>query len=242
MKDYYGSRAKIGVFHPASCVVLEPEYWAMAPEGVSIHAARLYLAEGTVPTLTAVMEGDGVEKCTRELAESPLDVITFGGTSATFLEGIGYDEKVSARMAEVSKGIPVTTTSTALLRALRALGARRISFATPYIDEVTERGRIFLSDNGFEVLNSEGLGLKTDHTIGAVKTAEVYDFVRGMVRPEADAVCISCTGFRTVGALAPLEAELGIPVVSANQAAFWDCLRLAQVKDQVEGFGQLFAH
>ena len=55
-------------------------------------------------------------------------------------------------------------------------------------------------------------------------------------------MCISCTGFRTVGALAPLEAELGIPVVSANQAAFWDCLRLAQVKDQVEGFGQLFAH
>lgn len=46
---------------------------------------------------------------------------------------------------------------------------------------------------------------------------------------------------RSVGAIAPLEADLGVPVVSAIQASFWDALRLAGVRDSKAGFGRLFA-
>jgi len=240
LRDYYGWRARIGLIYMDSGTAMEAEFYAMAPEGVSTHTSRIHLPEVTVSGLSAMMSGDAVEVCTRQLAAAPLHAILFGGTSATFLEGIGWDEKIAGRMASIAGGVPVTTTSTALLRALRALEARRIAFVTPYIEEVTERGRRFLEANGFEVLSSDGLGLSRDHDIGNVKTEEIYGFARRVAHPEAEALAISCTNLRTIGAIAPLEEDLGVPVVSANQASFWDCLRLAKVGAPVRGFGRLF--
>ena len=57
--------------------------------------------------------------------------------------------------------------------------------------------------------------------------------------PAADAVFLSGTGLPTVGALERLEEELGKPVISGNQAAFWRALRLAGVRQAVPGFGRL---
>ena len=62
----------------------------------------------------------------------------------------------------------------------------------------------------------------------------------GLVLPESDGVFISCTNLRSVGAIATLEADLGVPVVSAIQASFWDALRLAGVRASKPGFGRLF--
>lgn len=240
MRDYYGWRARIGLIYMASSTVMEPEFAAMAPEGVSFHTSRIHLPEATVEGLTSMMGGEEVERCARELARAPLHSMVFGGTSATFLEGIGWDEKVRERMMSVSGRIPATTTSTASLRALRALGAGSITLATPYVDEVTERGRAFFEQNGLNVDHAEGLRLKDDHAIGAVTTQEVYSFVRRIARPGSEAIFISCTNLRTIGAIAPLEEDLGVPVVTAIQASFWDSLRLAGVHARVTGFGSLF--
>ena len=68
------------------------------------------------------------------------------------------------------------------------------------------------------------------------------EFTKRVVEPKADAVFISCTALRTVGAIEALEADLGKPVVSAIQVTFWDALRVAQVGDDCPGFGSLFGH
>lgn len=62
---------------------------------------------------------------------------------------------------------------------------------------------------------------------------------RSVDRPGADAVLISCTNLRTAGLLAPLEAALGKPVISANQASFWHGVRLAGCRDPVPHYGRL---
>jgi maleate isomerase len=239
IRDYYGYRARLGLVYMASSTVMEPEFAAMAPEGVSFHTSRLHLPEASVEGLTAMMEADDTERCVAELARAPLHAIVFGGTSATFLEGIGYDRSIIKRMESASASIPVTTTSTASLQALKALGASSISLVTPYIDEVTERARRFFGDNGLKILSADGMGLRQDHDIGAVTTERTYDFARRSVRDEADAVFISCTNLRTIGAIAALEEDLGKPVVSAVQASFWGVLRLAGVRAPVSGFGRL---
>src|ERR1700712_620397 len=41
MKDNWGDRARIGIFIVGNEAVPEAEWWAMAPAGVSIHAARV---------------------------------------------------------------------------------------------------------------------------------------------------------------------------------------------------------
>jgi maleate isomerase len=240
MKEHYGWRAKIGLIYMASSTVMEPEFYAMAPEGVSVHTDRIALPKPTIAGLQQMMEGDAVVECTSMLASAPLDVIVFGGTSATFLHGRGWDEVVMQRMRSVSNGIPVTTTSTASLRAIEALGAKQISIVTPYIDAVTERAKTFFEQNGISVLSAKGQGIDEDHAIGAMPLKDVYRFSRQNVAPLADALFMSCTNWRTVGLIEELEQNIGMPVVSAIQASFWDCLRIARVGEFREGFGRLF--
>lgn len=242
MIDHYGWRARIGLIYMNTGTVMEPEFQAMAPEGVSIHTDRIFLREVTVGGLDEMMDSDGTEQCARSLARAPLSSIVFGGTSATFLRGIGYDETIKARMASVSNAIPVTTTSSAALKALRLLGVTRLSFVGPYDEQITERGRQFFAQNDFDVLSASGMGLKKDKDIGAVTLETVYDFARRTASPQADGVFISCTNLRSVGAIAALEADLGVPVVSAIQASFWDALRIAGVRASRSGFGSLFRH
>ena len=242
MKDYYGWRARIGLIYPAASCVMEPELYAMAPEGVSIHAARLTLADATVEGLSGMMADDGLEQAARLLGQAPLHVVTFGGTSASFLEGIGYDREVIRRIAGLVPGIPASTTSTAAIRALRAVGARRVSFVGPYVEDVTARGRAFFQANGFEVTGAHAMGLSDNLELDWLPLERVYAFARERVEPTADAAFISCTGIRSVGAIESLEADLDVPVVTANQATFWDALRLAGVRDRVKGFGSLFEH
>ena len=50
---------------------------------------------------------------------------------------------------------------------------------------------------------------------------------------------IAGTGFRCVAILEALEQDLQRPVISANQASLWHCLRVAGVRTPVEGYGKL---
>lgn len=240
MREHYGCRAKIGLIYMASSTVMEPEFYAMAPDGVSIHTDRIVLPKVTVAGLEQMMGGDEILPCTSLLASAPLDVIVFGGTSATFLHGRGWDDAVMQRMRSVSGGIPVTTTSTASLRALKTFGAKKISIVTPYLDEITMRAKTFFEQNGISVLSAKGLNIDEDHAIGAVPLEHVYRFAKQNCDGAADGLFMSCTNWRTVGAIEALEQDLSVPVVSAIQASFWDCLRIAKVADAREGFGSLF--
>jgi maleate isomerase len=138
--------------------------------------------------------------------------------------------------------IPVTTASTGALTAMRCLGAKKITFVGPYIDEVTAKGRAFFEANDIAVLGAHGMGVSDDIELGLIPLEKVYRFAREMFDPASDAVFLSCTNMKTVGAIEALEQDLGVPVVSAIQASFWHALSLAGVGVPVTGFGRLFQH
>ncbi|HEY5340616.1 MAG TPA: hypothetical protein VIK27_06290 [Candidatus Aquilonibacter sp.] len=54
-----------------------------------------------------------------------------------------------------------------------------------------------------------------------------------------DAMLIACTDFGTLPVVATLEADLGIPIVTSNQAQLWATLQAAGVQAAVPGWGQL---
>jgi maleate isomerase len=56
----------------------------------------------------------------------------------------------------------------------------------------------------------------------------------------AEAILFSGNGFRVIGVIAALEEDLGRPVLTANQVAFWYALRQAGVHASVNGYGRLF--
>ena len=163
--------------------------------------------------------------------------IVFACTSVSFIRGVGGDTEIIERIEKAAR-VPATTTSTAAVKALHALGATQVAVATPYVEEINVKLQEFLEGHGFQVVAMKGMQL--GHGIGLVSPGEVYQFVKGAHHPEADAIFISCTNFATVEILDALEQDLDMPVLSANQVTMWEALNLAQVKPYKPGVGSLF--
>jgi len=240
--DGNGDRCRVGLIFMASSVVMEAEMWAMAPKGVSIHTTRIKLPKVTVEGIQAMMDAPQLEQAARLLASAPIDVLCFGGTSASFLHGTAYDQALMAKLKEWAPGIAVNTASTASLAGLKAVGAESVILATPYVDGVHNRAIKFLEENGHPVVASRNLHIDTDQALAEVPLQKTFDMICEMDTPEANAVFISCTNFLTAGLIDAVEKELGKPVVSAVQSSFWHSLRLGGVMDDCPGYGTLFQH
>ena len=234
----YGWRGRIGLVSPSTNITLEPEFWRLAPEGVSVHTARIF-QQGPQEPSTYRRMADDVATAAMHLATAEVDVIAFGCTSCTYFIP---PEEIRATMAEKAR-CPTVLTADAVVDAMRALGIRRIGLASPRTEFVTERELKFLAESGFEVVAARSLGLgATDEErryIGRVPSETLARLAASVDRPEADAVFITCTQLPTLPMLARLEAELGKPVISSNQATMWRCLRHIGYNQPIKGYGRL---
>lgn len=238
--DGNGTKARIGLIFMASSIVMESEMWAMAAEGVATHTARIKLPKVTVEGIEEMMNAPELEQAARHLASAPIDVLCFGGTSASFLHGTAYDKALIKKLQGWAPGPKVTTASTATLAALAEVKAGPVALATPYVDAVHERAIRFLEENGHPVVSSNNLRIDTDQALAEVPLQKVYELVCSVDRPEATAIFISCTNFWSAGVIDALEQKLGKPVVSAVQASFWHCLEITGVNGAKPGYGSLF--
>ncbi|HEX9905638.1 MAG TPA: Asp/Glu racemase [Propylenella sp.] len=237
--DGNGTLARIGLIFIASSIVMESEMWAMAAEGVSVHTARIKLPKVTVEGIDEMMKAPELEQAARHLGSAPIDIMCFGGTSASFLHGTAYDRALIRKLREWAPGCKPTTASTATLAALTEVKAGPVALATPYVDAIQERAIRFLEENGHSVVRHRNLGIDTDRGLAEVPLEEVYELVCSVDHPDATAIFISCTNFWSVGAIEGLEQTLRKPVVSAVQASFWHCLELAGVNGAKPGYGSL---
>jgi maleate isomerase len=133
-----------------------------------------------------------------------------------------------------------TTTSTALVTALAALGVRRVALATPYEAPVMQRLADYLAEYEIEAVSCVGLGLVQDWEISTLTPMDMAALVRQADSPAAEAVFLSDTCLVLSPLAEALEADLGKPVFSANMATMWHALRLAGVRDATPGTGSLF--
>ena len=234
------SATRIGLVYMASSTLMEAEMYAMATPAATVHTSRVTLPSVTVAGIDAMMRSPELRTAVELVAQAPLDVLVFGGTSASFLHGVEWDRMLVRHLEEWS-GMTgrCTTTSTASIAALKAVGAGPISLVTPYKQEVIDRATRFFGDNGHPVVASVGLGITDDKELAEVPLERAYDLALQTDTDEATAVFISCTNFASVGAIAALEAELGKPVVSAVQASFWYAVVIAGAGAAGRGLGRL---
>jgi len=203
---------------------MEHEFVCYAPEGVSVHTTRLPLERVTEAELTKMAER--VEEAAKLLADAQVDIIAYGCTTGSLIKGKGYDEELEERIRRVT-GIPAVSTARAVLEALKEKGLKRIAVATPYTEEINEKEREFLNDNGFEVCVIRGLGLVKNLEIGMQEPHVAYRLGRELMmkHPEADGLFISCTNFRTFEIISPFSRDIGRPVITSNQATLWRVLQ-----------------
>lgn len=231
----YGERLRLGVVVPSGNVIAEPQLTAMLPAGVAPYVTRLPLRGSSEAELTAML--DGLESAAALLADARVDLMVFHCTavstsSPTLAAGI------AARMAAAS-GIPAMTTAEALIAALGALSARRIVLLSPYLPAPHQREIEFLTWHGLDVVADAALGIDSNAEMAALSPDELFEFAVRHRHPDADAYLVSCTALRSAEIIAPLEAELGRPVVTSNQAMVWHALRSGGIEDHVDGYGVL---
>lgn len=205
-------------------MALDRELWRWVPDDVTLYFTRTPHdpREVTVDMVAEISEASVVAASTRDLATTPSQVCAYACTSGSFVRGLAGERELAEAME--SAGAPqAVTTSGALLAALEHLGIHRIAVATPYDASLTERLVDFLAEAGHELARGAHLGLTSD--IWKVPYETTAELVRRADTPAAEAVFIACTNLPTYDLIAQLEADLGKPVISANQATVWACLQ-----------------
>src|SRR5262249_44009662 len=199
-------------------------------------------------------DAPGPDDATELLARLPLHSIVFAFTTSSYLLGTSGEQALTSRLEKRSRGIPVLLPCVAAAAAFRALGARRIALVHPpwFTDNVVKKGSAYFQSLGFEVLHASHLEPAIDPALVAqlgegkrreiteVNPADIYEWVRTHAPANMEAAFIAGNGFRTIGVITALEEDLGRPILTANQAAFWYALRLAGAGAEVDDYGRIF--
>lgn len=234
---YYGWRGRVGLVLPQTGSAPEHEYHKHLPEGMTITTTRI-LFERVDPQGLEQMSARAAEGA-KLIASAGLDIIVFPCTTGSLIKGYGYDQELIRQMKEASGVEKALTTTTAVVRGLKAVGAKKIVVTTPYSKEVDAIEKKFLEDSGFEVLDIQGLGFTDPLNMPRVTPDQMYRLSKGADRHEADAVFVSCTGLGIIDSIPMLERDLGKPVITSNQATWWATLRELGIREDL-GLGRLF--
>lgn len=165
------------------------------------------------------------------------------GTSLSFYKGAAFNRELTQRLTQAG-GCPAVTMSSAVIEGLRRVGGKRLAVATAYDDEVNRRLKLFLLEEGFQVLALRGMGVEKVGDITKVTQDGLLKFSADVCRsaPQADALLVSCGGLRTLDLLAPLEQLCNVPVVSSLPHALRAGVRLLGHGGQVPGHGRLLSY
>ncbi len=233
-----GWRARIGIIYPGAGFHHIADFHKLAPSGVAVGAASVPRHKDESAEAMMHLDEHVVDAAQLVAASFP-DVIGWICTAGSFMKGKGHDERLTKEMEEATN-IPCTTCSSAVMAAFRKLGLKRVSLATPYPLPVNDIEKKFLEDNGFEIVKSDGLDLVDNNILAHISPNIIYRLGKAVDRPEADGIFISCTGIDALDIIEPLERDLGKPVVTSNQASYWQLFKMAKVSDPIEGYGRLF--
>ena len=232
----HGWRTRLGLVVPSSNTTNEPEFSTRLPDGVSLHTARMRLENAEAESLRGM--ADEIDRCVELLATADVDVLAYGCTTGSLVNGPGYDEEIETRLTDAA-GVPAVATAASIKRAFDALGLESLAITTPYVESLNEREEEFLESAGYDVVGIDGLEIEPNVEIGAQRPETAYQRAKAADSSAADGVFISCTNYRTFDIIERLEADIGKPVVTSNQATLWDALRTVDVDAEV-GLGTLF--
>jgi maleate isomerase len=233
----YGHRARIGYTSPPYLTETFPyEFYKMVPEGVTLVLTTLAIKQ---------LNNQEVEKsvamtleAAREMGRAKVDIVVFGGVPLNL--SLGYDGlEETMRQTEKEIGVPVTSSVTAQINALRTVGARKVVLLHPF-DDPKGLHADYVTHYGFELLGVKGAG-KTVADLAHISHQEVAELAKALHKDhsEADTIYVPAPHWGIIDMIDPLEQALGVNVIIAIQAIVWEGLRRCGVTDRIPGYGRL---
>ncbi|MCW2784747.1 MAG: Asp/Glu/hydantoin racemase [Marmoricola sp.] len=234
-------RTILGVLTPSSNTRLEPLTSALVADlpGVSAHFSRFRVVD---VGLAAANQFDPavILDAAELLADARVDSIVWSGTSGGW-RGIADDLALCSAITERT-GVPATTSTLALLEALRRSHARTLGLVTPYPPDMHDAVAATLAGQGLEVVSSAALAAtESNWDLCLVEPEAIAAAVADVAAVRPDAITVFCTNLAAADRVAGWERDLGVPVLDSVALAVWHGLELAgYAGPAAQGWGSVF--
>jgi maleate isomerase len=229
----------VGIVRPTTRSGGFEDLLRMLPEGIAVKHACLSVQRGTVDEFKKVILD--YEAKVGELAAGGADVVNPSGAPPFMV--LGYaGEQALIRDWKAKYRVPIFTSGTSHVDALRAFKVQRFVGATYFRGDINKTYAKYFVDAGFEVLDMAGMDVDFDK-VPQLTGQQVHDFVSGAFRATRGAEAIYMLGpaWRASDIIETLERELGVPVIHALPAQYWDIQRHLHTRIPAQGFGRLAA-
>lgn len=243
-RDTLGWRAKFAAIGPSTNTVVQPDFEAMRPPGVTCHYRPIMtpnakaLSNETFKAGVDIIAGNTMDAVRVAMTLEP-DGFVMGMSSITFYGGVAGAQRFITRVHDET-GLKVSCGSVATAEALRRFaGVERIAFFSPYWPVMNDIVRTYFQEAGFEVVRDLALHATSWTGIAAITTAECRQALHQLDGDDVDALVQVGTNLSMVRLAAAAELWLGKPVIAINTATWWHALRTHAIEDRIEGFGRL---
>lgn len=243
---------RVGLIVPSSNTTMETELPEMfrrhtelfPDDRFTFHSSRMRMQHVTPEALLAMDADSG--RCAIELTDAECDVLAYACLVAIMSQGRGAhlasEAKLSGIVKEQGGHSPVVSSAGALVRSLHVMGAKKISIVTPYMPPLTAAVVDYIQDAGVEVVDSISLGVADNCSVGRLDPGNLPDHASRLDITGCDAVVLSaCVQMPSLASIAPVEQQLGLPVLSAAVATTFEVLTALGCSTVVPGAGHLLS-
>lgn len=174
------------------------------------------------------------------LAAKGCDLIHPEGAPPFMMQGYAV-EGDTIRKWEAAYKVPVFTTGSTQVAAMRALGIERFVGYTPFAGELADAFARYFTDAGFTVL-SMGKPIADDEDVYALTTEEIRDRIIekfGREPQGAEALYILGSDWRALDVMEEIEAAIGVPVLHPVVVRCWYILTVLGRRQPMPGHGRL---
>ncbi len=246
MTDVLGWRRKFGVLGPSTNTIVQPDFDAMRPLGVTNHYSRIFTPNANAVSNESFRAGaeviaSNVLDAVRSIMTCSPDYLVMGMSAVTFFDGAkGAD--AFTRQVEETAGVRISIGSDSCTAAMQAYGGvRRIAILSPYWPSMNTEVARYFNDKGFQVVRDKCLQCRSWIQIAEQTTETLREALRELDGDDVDAIVQVGTNLSMVRLAAAAELWLGKPIIAINTATYWHALRANGIKDRMEGFGRLLA-
>lgn len=242
---------RIGQIVPSSNTTMETEIPAMfamrrevAPETFSFHSSRMRMKR-VVKEELELMDRDS-DRCAIELSDARVDVLGYACLVAIMSMGQGYHRVSEARLGlrarENGAEAPVVTSAGALVDGLHAMGAKTVSIVCPYMLPLTRMVVDYVEREGITVKDYVALEIPDNLQVAAQDPERLLEIYKRVDSKGVDALVLSaCVQMQSLPVIARVEAQAGVPTVSAAVATTWQMLKKLNLATHVPGCGALLS-
>lgn len=227
--DWEDSKPKrvIGTLAPLNMVeYLAMEFYRIAPPGVM----ALYMNVGVEKFSAEDVERafKPVEAMVGQMVAREADIIVQSGVPLPILLGVAAHDRLMERIAKAS-GKPVSSSVTAVARAARHLGIRKLALGNKWSEAMNASLGEFLAREGVGVAGVSALSMTPDMfpDLDTQKGMDLaYELGSSAItqNPGCDGLYIGGGAWLALPVVEFLEAEFDIPCISNQDAVMWDTL------------------